>query len=94
MGWKYVMVENKIGDTKFLFPVIFPDKLVHLQVANAVHRIMPGYHSNGCRVVSAGKIEHIEVLGLGGASETLGIGSKPREDTATIESCSYTHGVI
>jgi hypothetical protein len=93
MGWKYIIVENKIGDTKFLFPVIFPDKMVHKDVYGRLRNAMPGWHHQGVFCVSAGKIEHIEVFGLGGDSETLGISSKP-EDEDTIEKYSYFHGVI
>lgn len=48
MGWKYVMFENRMpGGTKFLFPVIFPDKMVHSQIAMALRPFMPGWQSGG-----------------------------------------------
>lgn len=93
MGWKYIMVLNKIGDTSFTFPVIFPDKLVHSQVYSHVKSIMPGWHSTGVKVLSAGKIEHLRVEGLGGKSETLNINSR-LEDADIINNYSYFHGVI
>jgi hypothetical protein len=93
MGWKYVMFENKIGETKFLFPVIFPDKMVHRQVAEMLRRAMPGWNADGVKPVSAGKIEHIDVTGLGGDSETLNLKSIP-EDKNTIENYSYSHGIL
>jgi hypothetical protein len=95
MGWKYVMLESRIGwDTKVLYPVIFPDKLVHSQVAMQLRKIIPGWRRTyGVQVVSAGKIEHLEVEGLGGESETLGLKSE-LTDTGVIENYSYLHGIL
>jgi hypothetical protein len=93
MGWKYVMVLNKIGDTRFLIPVIFPDKLVHSEVYGATRLIMPGWRHAGVKAISAGSIEHLEIDGLGGRSETLSINSRP-EDRGVIENYSYEHGIL
>lgn len=94
MGWKYVMVLNKIGDTKFLLPIIFPDKLVHSQVYAQTRIIMPGWHHAGVKAVCAGTIEHLQVDGLGGSSETLNLTSRPEEDRKVIEHYSYLHGIL
>jgi hypothetical protein len=93
MGWKYIMVLNKIGDTRFLVPVIFPDKLVHSQVYAQTRTIMPGWQFDGVKAISAGKIEHIELDGLGGESETLNLKSRP-DDRGVIENYSYEHGIL
>ncbi len=93
MSWKYVMFENQIGDTKILFPVIFPDKMVHDDVAKALCSVMPGWKFGNVRPVTAGTIEHLEVDGLGGESTTLGLKSK-KEDTHIIENYSYLHGML
>jgi hypothetical protein len=93
MGWKYIMFENKIGDLTILFPVIFPDKMVHSDVAAVLRHCQPGWHSKGVKAVSAGKIEHVEVTGLGGDSETLNLEANPA-DQHTIENYSYMHGII
>ena len=99
MGWKYIMVKNQIGETAVLFPIIFPDKLVHSQVYAMVKTVMPGWlkgsldGKSGVKAVSAGTIDHIELRGLGGSSETLGLESRP-EDSAVIEAYSYLHGVL
>lgn len=92
MAWKYIMFENKIGDSKTLFPVIFPDKMVHSEVAAVLRHCQPGWHHGGVKAVSAGMIEHIEVMGLGGESETLNLKSDDG-DEAVIESYSYCHGI-
>lgn len=94
MGWKYIMFENRMSEgTKFLFPVIFPDKMVHSEVAAALRHCQPGWHHGGVAAISAGMIEHITIDGLHGSSETLNLESNP-EDTATIESYSYAHGIL
>jgi hypothetical protein len=98
MGWKYVMLESRVGDMKILFPVIFPDKLVHSQVVQQLRKIVPGYKAtvhqfDGVRVVSAGKIEHLTTTDLGGESETLQLKSRPG-DTSVIEDYSYSHGIV
>jgi hypothetical protein len=87
------MVENTIGDTKMLFPVIFPDKMVHADVYKKLKSAMPGWHHGGVRAVSAGTIEHIEAEGLGGGSETLGLVASG-DDAKTIEIYSYFHGIV
>ena len=93
MGWKYVMFKNKIGDLEVLFPVIFPDKMVHSDVAKGLRSFMPGWRSKGVEPVSAGKIEHLEIRGLGGDSETLGLSSE-QGDKDVIENYSYAHGIL
>lgn len=92
MAWKYIMCENKIGDSKILFPIIFPDKMVHSQVFTHLRPLMPGWHHKGVVPVSAGKIEHVGVRGLGGESETLGLQANPA-DVNTILTYSYLHGL-
>jgi hypothetical protein len=42
--------------------------------------------------VSAGKIEHVSVEGLGGNSETLALAAAPGDDKI-IENYSYGHGL-
>jgi hypothetical protein len=93
MGWKYVMFKNKIGDLEVLFPVIFPDKMVHSDVMVGLRAFMPGWQSGGITAVSAGKIEHLEVAGLGGDSETLKLKSRP-DDKDVIENYAYVHGIL
>ena len=94
MGWKYIIFENKLPEgTTVLFPVIFPDKLVHSEVYQHLKPLMPGWRAQGVAPYSAGKIEHLVADGLGGDSETLGITSQGG-DTQIIESYSYLHGVI
>ena len=88
------MVLNKLGDTKVLVPIIFSDKLVHADVYAQLKTIMPGWRPGyGVKCVSAGKIEHIEVGGLGGNSTTLKLASG-EGDQRVIENYSYEHGIL
>jgi hypothetical protein len=93
MAWKYIMFENRIGEIKMLFPVIFPDKMVHKDVAAVLRHLQPGWDKGGVVAVSAGMIEHITVDGLHGYSETLGLESNP-DDASTIDVYSYAHGIV
>lgn len=93
MGWKYVMFENKVGTLTVMFPVIFPDKMVHKDVAAHLRHLMPGWRHGGVKAVSAGKIEHLTVHGLGGNSDTLGLESNP-DDKGIIDDYSYMHGIL
>jgi len=87
------MFENTIYDTKILFPVIFPDKMVHKEVALMLRYCQPGWHKGGVKAVSAGMIEHVIVEGLHGSSETLNLESK-ESDASVIDAYSYTHGIL
>lgn len=93
MGWKYVIVETTLeGGTRIEFPLIFPDKMIHSQVARAIRRLPP-IRGLPARAVGAGMIEHLEVYGVGGKSETLGIKSRGETDKRLIEAYSYFHGI-
>lgn len=93
MGWKYIMFENTIGDSKILFPVIFPDKMVHKDVAAVLRHCQPGWHHGGVKVVSAGIIGVLDIAGVNGESETLNIKSS-KEDESVINNYNYCHGII
>jgi hypothetical protein len=92
MGWKYVMLElTSPGGTKIEFPIIFPDKLVHIEVATVMKLVAP-LDGNSPRVASAGMIETLVVKHVGGKSDTLRIGSR-KIDERTINLYNYEHGI-
>lgn len=93
MAWKYIMFENTMGDLKILFPVIFPDKMVHSEVAAVLRHCQPGWHKGGVRPVSAGMIDHVTVDGLHGSSETLKL-EAGEGDALIIDSYAYGHGIL
>lgn len=92
MGWKYVMFETKLADCIVHVPVIFPDKLVHKDIADYMTMALMTTFKVPVKTVSAGKIEHVTADGLGGDSETLKLKSHP-EDAVIIEAYSYLHGL-
>jgi hypothetical protein len=93
MGWKYIMLELSLpnSDTKMEFPIIFPDKMVHIEIATVVKLCGP-LDGNEVRVASAGSIETLVVKHVGGESTTLGIKSR-KTDERTINLYNYEHGI-
>lgn len=104
MPWKYVIVQ--VGNTEV--PIVFPSRLVHSMVVDAVkdifvaearlltRGILPkgsmGKLRNEITAVSAGECEMI-VRSASGSSETLGIASRP-DDKDRINTHPYTGGFI
>lgn len=92
MGWKYIMLElTAPGGTKMDFPVIFPDKMVHLEVATVMKLVGP-LDGNEVKVVSAGVIEQLYAKYVSGESTTLRIKSR-KTDERTINLYNYEHGI-
>lgn len=94
MGWKYIIIEITLpdSDTKVKFPVIFPDKMIHIEVATVMKLVGP-LEGNKPEIVSAGIIEHVMTDGLGGESITLHLKSHGVLDEQLIEGYSYFHGI-
>ena len=88
MGWKYLMIENRLA----AYPVIFPDKLVHIEVATVMRLIVPTIDKQQPMPVSAGFIESLYVEGVGGDSKTLKMSSRPG-DEGIINRYKYFHGI-
>lgn len=88
MGWKYVMIENHLA----AYPIIFPDKLVHIEVATVMRLVVPAIRGKFAMPVSAGMIEDLAVGGVGGDSETLKMASR-HEDADIINRYKYFHGI-
>lgn len=92
MGFKYIVLEIKTGDVKREWPIIFPDMMVHKQVAQWMlqreHELKP-------KVISAGLVSFFggEVL-CHGMSETLNIESRGAEDAKLIKMFDYLHGIV
>jgi hypothetical protein len=96
MGFKYVMFKVPLSkDTEVLIPIIFPDKLVHADVAENLKQTVAT--SCSCKieevtVQSAGEI-NIDVLECYGKSTTLKVSSDP-EDEKVIQMYPYMHGIL
>jgi hypothetical protein len=87
---KYVMFRAKIGAVHRLVPVIFPEFMVHKDVAHHMLRNID-LRRGGAEVVSAGKIE-LNGVTCYDRSETLGVESRPR-DGQVIEMYGVLFGI-
>lgn len=91
MGMKYIVL--KIKDREW--PIIFPDMMVHSDVAESMQLHVIRFHDERSRVVAAGSISFFggNVL-CSGESETLGIESRGSEDEKLIKMFDYLHGIV
>lgn len=90
---KYIVFRSK----KFAraFPVIFPDILVHADVADTIEMHMRCHHNTDIEVVSAGELNLFgQEINCSGHSETLGIKSREETDDDLISGFNYHHGAI
>lgn len=87
-GFKYIVI--RAGD--YEFPIIFPDKLVHEDVAVAMLRLEPICKLKTPVIASAGFVRMDEISVGASISESLGVG--PREgDAALIRHYAINHGI-
>jgi hypothetical protein len=91
MGWKYIMIEATFGKARILFPVIFPDRMCHDEVA-AVLKLVGPVDGHRPTIYSAGAIDELMVNKASGESITLGIRAKTG-DTGIINTYPDNHGV-
>ena len=95
MGMKYIVLEIKNGDTKREWPIIFPDMMVHRQVADIVQNHLAVDCKLNSRIIAAGSVSFFggEVRCFG-ESETLNIESRGKEDEKLIKMFDYLHGIV
>lgn len=72
---KYVMLKKTAGQVSFYIPIIFPDSLVHADVAKAILGIMPTAEVSSAGMLGSYSIESDPY----GASETLNVRSDRRD---------------
>ncbi|CAB4194487.1 hypothetical protein UFOVP1254_84 [uncultured Caudovirales phage] len=91
---KYIVISaaNKSGEHRF--PFIFPNNLVHSHVAKVMTLLVSlMFPTRDVTVTSAGEINAIEFSGeCFGKSTTLGLESKPVEDTQLVRMNDYGAG--
>jgi hypothetical protein len=94
MGWKYVMMHSTLqgSNAEVLTPIIFPDKLVHLEVFTVARLLLPDTMITV--PYSAGMIEYLYVEGVGGRSDTMNLDSMGKPDEKTINGYKYFHGIL
>lgn len=87
---KYVMFKKVTGTLTIYHPVIFPNHLVHADIAQALTGYQVSPPLAGFTVDSAGEWNGFE---CSGSSSTLGIDSKPERDTRIIAMNDYGGGL-
>lgn len=90
---KYVMFEVSRGGLTRKVPVIFPDSLVHREVAGKLMSLLRDEFES-VKVASAGSINSFDFGGTThGGSETLKVASDPN-DATLIKMYDYFGGVV
>lgn len=84
---KYIMFKREQDDLTKLIPIIFPNDLVHADVAKALQETVLKNHA----IVSAGSISPLN-LQAEGHSETLGVKSNSIVDSHVIKMNDYGAG--
>lgn len=92
---KYIVIEVKNGDTEREWPIIFPDMMVHRQIADVIQNHLTIDHKQDSKIIAAGSVSFFggEVR-CSGESETLNIESRGTEDEKLIKMFDYLHGII
>lgn len=91
MGWKYIMMESVTpGGTHILTPILFPDKIIHIEMYTVARMLLP---EKKVLPYSAGEVGLVRVSRLGGRSETLNLDSL-EGDKEVINQYPYLHGII
>lgn len=95
MGMKYIVVQIRNGETVREWPIIFPDMMVHKQIAETIKCHLMRHHDQDARIVAAGLFSCFggEVRCFG-ESETLNIESRGNEDAKLIKMFDYLHGIV
>lgn len=88
---KYVVFKRQLRGLTVLHPVIFPNHLVHADVAEDLTK--PGASLAGWKVDSAGSVSLFMEPMCNGLSETLGVRSKPERDSRLIRMNDYGAGL-
>jgi hypothetical protein len=89
---KYVMLRCRIGSITKMVPIIFPNELVHQDVAEAITHLIGMKHGWDAEVVGAGEVGGLDVSACSGGSETLSVSSR-KEDASVINGYDYWHGI-
>lgn len=93
---KYIMFKHKLaGDIEQKVPIIFPNHLVHAEVARAMREVFKRQFDTEPEIASAGEINLtgcLDVDSCFGKSETLKKESH-KDDAAIINLYDYLHGI-
>jgi hypothetical protein len=85
---KYIIFISKDGRQEI--PIIFPNNLVHLEVAQAMSKLV-----GTSRVVAAGEFSSLAIdAECNGKSTTIGVKSREEQDDRLISNYDYTFGFV
>lgn len=89
---KYIMFKTELGGEQQLIPVIFPNQLVHMLVAEAMIPCLTK-HGYPIKLASAGEVTIFGTeITCHGKSETLNLAANPN-DAAVIHNHDYVFGL-
>lgn len=88
---KYVMFRKKDKELSIYHPVIFPNHMIHADVAEYTHYALP-IPLIGWEVVSSGEY-NVMTGDCSGKSESLNLKSNPERDTYIIRMNDYGGGM-
>ena len=87
---KYIVFRKVTGSFQQEIPIIFPNSLVHLEVAQALSKIV-----GTSKVVAAGEFSSLDIEpNVSGRSSSIGIGSRGKIDERLIVGNDYNHGAL
>lgn len=90
---KYIVISKTVGTITREFPVVFPNELSHVEVAEALLQKCPEL-SNG-KVVGAGEMSCMDIdPNCHGRSATLNVNSREEVDDSSFTMRDYTGGVL
>ena len=87
---KYVIYQRNYCGMKQEIPIIFPNQLVHLDVARVLSKVI-----GSSKIIAAGEFSSMDIGGerFGGTSTSIGIGSRGKMDAAVISNFDYFQGL-
>lgn len=90
---KYIVVSKTVGSITREFPILFPNDLSHVDVANALMVNCPELKHG--TVVGAGEMSAMCIdADCSGRSSTLNVNSREDRDNAAFEMRDYTGGIV
>ncbi len=92
MGYSYVILQVETHGLKRELPVIFPDILVHADMAKAVQAVCSQYFQKS-KPVAAGQLDFDGGVECHGKSSTLQLKSRGDVDRNLIIAMPYFHGI-
>ena len=92
MGYSYIVFEVNTQGLKRELPVIFPDIIVHADMAKAVAKACSEYFRS-IKPVAAGQLDFDGGVECSGKSTTMKLASRGDKDRTLIVTMPYFHGV-